>query len=214
VGHKAGPCTATFKNPQTILEQFNIQHGDLQFTVNEETDNQIAYLDLNLVNKQGRLEMEIYRKPTAMDITMNNTSCHPKEYKLAAYKHRIHRLLMLPLNESSKRKELITVINIALNNGYKKNDILNLYNRLKYQKNNQGNNTKTEQKWVTFIYTGNCIRKITKLFKDTNLKVAFKTITAVGKLLSDTRTVNAYEQNSIYKVTCQSCHKVYIRQTG
>jgi hypothetical protein len=26
--------------------------------------------------------------------------------------------------------------------------------------------------------------------------------------------VNAYEQNSIYKVTCQSCHKVYIRQTG
>jgi hypothetical protein len=28
--------------PQTILEQFNAQYRDLQFTINEETDNQIA----------------------------------------------------------------------------------------------------------------------------------------------------------------------------
>jgi hypothetical protein len=31
---------------------------------------------------------------------------------------------------------------MALNNGYKKDDILNMYNWLKYQQNNQGNNTK------------------------------------------------------------------------
>jgi hypothetical protein len=86
--------------PQTILEQFNTQHKDLQFRVNEEMDNQIAYLDLNLVNKQGQLEMEVYRKPTMTDVTIDNTSCHPKEHTLAAYKNWIHGLLMLPLNES------------------------------------------------------------------------------------------------------------------
>jgi hypothetical protein len=32
-------------------------------------------------------------------------------------------------------------------------DIMNLHNRLKYQQNNLGNNTKVEQKWVTFTYT-------------------------------------------------------------
>jgi hypothetical protein len=49
-------------SPQTILEQFNAQHTsiDLQFTINEETVNQIAYLDLNLVNKREQLEMEVY----------------------------------------------------------------------------------------------------------------------------------------------------------
>jgi hypothetical protein len=89
-----------------------------------------------------------------MDVTINNTSCLPKGHKLATYKSWIHMLLKLPLNENNKRKELNTIMNIALNNEYKKNDVLNLYNRLKYQQNNQANNTKTEQNWVTFTYTG------------------------------------------------------------
>jgi hypothetical protein len=101
--------------------------------------------------------MEVYRKPTATDVAINNTPCHPKEHKLAAYRNWIHRLLKPPHNESNKKKkkELNTIINIALSNGYKKDDILILYNRLKYQQNNQGNKTKTEQKWVTFTYMGN-----------------------------------------------------------
>ncbi|PNF21348.1 hypothetical protein B7P43_G18100 [Cryptotermes secundus] len=36
--------------PQCILEQFNGQHKNLQFTINEEVNNQITYLDLNITN--------------------------------------------------------------------------------------------------------------------------------------------------------------------
>jgi FMN-dependent NADH-azoreductase len=46
-------------NPQSLLEQFNAQHKDLQFTINEEVNNQIAYLDLNLINNQGQSESEL-----------------------------------------------------------------------------------------------------------------------------------------------------------
>jgi predicted GIY-YIG superfamily endonuclease len=42
----------------------------------------------------------------------------------------------------------------------------------------------------------------------------FKETTIVGKLLSDMRTTNEYEQSVIYKMTCQSCHNVYIGLTG
>jgi hypothetical protein len=102
--------------PQTILEQFNVQHKDLKFTI-KEMDNPITYLYLNLSNKQGQIEMEVYRKPTT-DIAINNTSRNPKEHKLAAFKNWIHRLLMLPLNENSKKIELNTIINIAITNRY------------------------------------------------------------------------------------------------
>jgi hypothetical protein len=81
---------------------------------------------------------------------------------------------------------------------------MNLHNWLKYRQNNQGNNTKTEQKWVTFTHVGNYIHKITKLFKNTNSKIA-----TIGKLLGDTCTTNTYEQSGIYKITCQNCHEVY-----
>jgi hypothetical protein len=88
--------------PETILEQFNTQHKDLKFIINEETDNQITYLDLYLTNKWGQIEMEVHRKPTITDVTINNNSCHPKGHKLVAFKNWIHRLLMLPLSENSK----------------------------------------------------------------------------------------------------------------
>jgi hypothetical protein len=50
------------------------------------------------------------------------------------------------------------------------------------------------------------------LLKDANLKVAFKTTTIAGKLLSDAHTTNIYEQSVMYKMICQSYHKV--RQTS
>jgi hypothetical protein len=157
--------------------------------------------------------MEIYRKPTT-DVMITNSSCHPQEHKLAAIKSWILRLITLPLNENSKRKELNTIINIALNNGYKENGILTLYNRLKHKQNKREINTEENKKWVTFTYTGNHIRKITKLFKGTNLKVAFKTTKTIAKLLSNNHITNTYEQSGIYNLTCQSCHKVYVGQMG
>jgi hypothetical protein len=71
--------------------------------------------------------MEVYRKPTATDITINSNSCHPKEHKLAAYKNWIHRLSTLPLNENNKKKEIITIINVPLNNGYRKEYIVHIH---------------------------------------------------------------------------------------
>jgi hypothetical protein len=86
---------------------------------------------------------------------------------------------------------------------------------LKYQQNIPNNNTEREQhKWITFTYTGNYIRKITKLFKDTNLKIAFKTTSTRNNFLTNKQKTNMYVQSGIYKINCQSCYKVYIGQTG
>jgi hypothetical protein len=143
--------------PQYILKHFSEQNKNLQFAMNEEVNNQITYFDLNLTNKHGQIEMEIYRKPTTTDITINNKSCHPKEQKLATYKNWMHRLLTLPLEEREKNKELNTIISIALNNGYRKEDITQSYNKLKHKISKLDNKAEKEQKWVTYTYTGNYI---------------------------------------------------------
>jgi hypothetical protein len=125
--------------------------------------------------------MEVYRKPTATDITLNSNSCHPKEQKFAACKNWIYRFLTL----------LNTIIIIALNNGYREEDILHMYRKLKQRQNNLENKAEKEQKWAPFTYTGNYIWKIAKLFKDTNLKVAFKTTFTLGKLLNEEQEINS-----------------------
>jgi hypothetical protein len=70
------------------------------------------------------------------------------------------------------------------------------------------------QKWVTFTYPGNYIQKITKLFKNTNLRIAFRTTNTTDRLLGDMYMVSKYDKSGIYKITHQSCQKVYIGQTG
>jgi hypothetical protein len=89
-----------------------------------------------------------------------------------------------------------------------------LYSKLKPWKNNSENRTREQQIWVSFIYTGNCIWKVTKHFQNTNINVAYKTTSTIGKLLNEKQKENPYEQNGIYKLACQSYHKVYIGQTG
>jgi hypothetical protein len=185
----------------------------LQFTINEETNNTIAYLDLELTNKKEQLELNIYRKPTTTDTTLNFKSCHPKEQKMAAYKSWLHRLDILPLSTANKNEELNTIIHIGVNNGYKKEEILRLYNKIKNRRTNR-ENTDREQKWISFTYAGHYIRKITKLFKDTNLRIAYRTSSTLDKILKETHKMNPYEQSGIYRLICQSCHKVYIGQTG
>ncbi|XP_023722175.1 uncharacterized protein LOC111872459 [Cryptotermes secundus] len=199
--------------PQYILDQFNKQNKNLQFTLNEEENNQITYLDLRLTNNHGQVRMEIYRKPTSTDTTIGNNSCHPKEQKLAAYKNWLHRLSVLPLDNAAKSQELNTIINIAKNNGYSKDLIMRMYHKCR-QPNILTPIGSSEQKWVSYTYNGCYTRKITKLFKITNVRIAFKVNHTLGKLLNTKQNINSYEQSGVYKLTCLECQQVYIGQTG
>jgi hypothetical protein len=198
---------------QHIQEQFNKQHKAMKFTITEENNRQIAVLDLNIYNKQGRIEIDIYRKPTYTDTTINN-SCHPGEHKMAAFKNWIHTIHKLPLQNANKIKELNTIANIAESNGYNRKQIIRLDNAIRINEHQKTAESKDQKKWVTFTYTGNYIRTITKLFKHTKVQIAFKTRNTIGNLLKEMRNINKLEQAGIYRLKCMDCQKVYIGQTG
>jgi hypothetical protein len=70
--------------------------------------------------------------------------------------------------------------------------------------------------WVKFTYVGTEKRAITKIFKNTKVKVTFGTNNTVGILLTTRHehNRNKYEKNWIYKLTCPTCNKKYTGQTG
>jgi hypothetical protein len=63
--------------PKIMLEMVNNHHESLKSTLTQETNNQIAYLELNISNTKNSIKVEIYQKPTAADTIVNNQSCHP-----------------------------------------------------------------------------------------------------------------------------------------
>lgn len=50
---------------------------------------------------------EIYRKPTATDIVIPFSSCHPISHKVAAFNQFLHRAFSIPLKELQFQRKLI-----------------------------------------------------------------------------------------------------------
>ena len=73
-----------------------------------------------------------------------------------------------------------------------------------------------QSRWARFIYVGSETRRITKLFRGTNVKVTYTTNNNLGKLL-DMQTPpkrNKYDRNGVYQLTRHTCRMKYIGQTG
>jgi hypothetical protein len=73
------------------------------------------------------------------------------------------------------------------------------------------------KKWTTFTYTGKETRYITKLFKETEINIAFKTNNTIKRIIKTNPHIehkNRYNSPGIYKLKCKDCPLQYIGKTG
>ena len=114
---------------------------------------------------------------TPTDTSINFSSNQPTEHKIAAYRHHINRMHSLPVMPHRKHKELATIKLLEQNNNFPQTlmEILNHQTKQKYTDKKQTNSKEQERKiWATLIYYIPLIRKITNIFKYTNVRAAFK----------------------------------------
>jgi len=109
---------ATHTDPEMIVQHTNAMHSNLQLNPTLESNNQISFLDLLIIRKSHQLEIDMYRKPTTTDTTINYLSNHPMEHKLAAYRYYIERMLNLPLDHTRQMREWQTILHIAMSNNF------------------------------------------------------------------------------------------------
>src|SRR5215475_13756238 len=71
-------------------------------------------------------------------------------------------------------------------------------------------------RWAKFTYVGKETRLITKLFKNTNIKVTFTSDNTIENRLTTKHKndQNMYDKNGVYQLTCPDCEKKYTGQTG
>ena len=75
--------------------------------------------------------------------------------------------------------------------------------------------TAKKNRWIKFTYCRKGTSMVTKLFKNTNVKVAYRTKNNLEKLLIPQKTPkrDKYEKSGVYQLECLTCHKIYIGQT-
>jgi hypothetical protein len=183
-----------------------------------EINNCINFLDLTISRESSGLDISIYRKPTATDTTINYMSNHPTEHKMTA-RFLTRRILTLPLQQEQRRKEWHHILHTARNNSFPTHQIVKLRNKIQKQRS-QPKPPETlipNLKWTTFTYSTPQIRKITNLFKHTNVKIAFKATNTIAQLTKPPNTtshLSPYDKSGIYSLKYKTCQLTYAGQTS
>ena len=90
----------------------------IQFTLEHEHNGKLAFLDTLITRKNGKLNIDVYRKPTHTDKYLDYNSHHQHKHKTSTAKTLIHRALTLPSTEEGRNNELQYVKNTLRANNY------------------------------------------------------------------------------------------------
>jgi hypothetical protein len=119
-------------------------------------------------------------------------------------------MLSYPLTQEAKETELNIIRNTLLNNQYSINVA-----KKSHKKGSAHIDTQTQKtQWATFTYSGKEVRKITKLFRDTQIKIAFRTTNTIQNILKHQPPTDKFNRSGIYQMKCLDCPLKYIGQTG
>jgi hypothetical protein len=128
-------------------------------------------------------------------------------------------MLSLPLTKERRTYEWETIQNIACNNNFPNKPITNLKKQIQRNTTHQKSDRKeniNNTKWATFTYYSPKVRKITNLFKQMGIKIAFKNNNTISQILrpKTTNSTPIYNKSGIYKLTRKTCQHVYVGQTS
>ena len=200
---------------ESILQYTNGIHNNMQLEPTTETNSRINYLYLLITRNPTKFGISIFRKPTSTDTTINFYSNNPLEHKLAAYRFHIERMFTLPLREAERQEEWESIKQIACNNNYPINLLQKLKQRIQWKLSHLTLLLKSsDTKLATF--TSPKIRKITNIFKQTNVKIAYKTNNTILQLTRPTTNtpIPPHAYSEVYALTCNTCKQVYVGQTS
>ena len=113
-----------------FLQYMNNKHQNINFTLENELDNKLNFLDINIkknFNADGfTLDFSIFRKQTFTGLGMNFHSHTSLRYKLNNIRTLLHRAYSLCNDWFSLHKELCFLLNFFKNNAYPTGTVYNI----------------------------------------------------------------------------------------
>ena len=173
------------------------------------------------------MSISVFRKPTYKDTLIPYTSNHPIQQKYAAVRFLYNRLNSYHLQDKEHQQERNIIQSILYNNSFPVQIQNPLDNHSSHPKNllqvqkpldnhsSQPQNPLNKKKWCTFTHIGKETTFITKIFRHSDIKIAYRTNNTLQKHLAyGTQQQDKFTQSGVYKLTCPDCGKAYVGQTG
>lgn len=225
-------CAIPAGEQDTILNAFNTHNQYVSFTIENETNRSVPFLDTKLIRtEQNTIILDWYIKPTSSGRYMNYVSYHDEKMKInlvLGLKHRVENIC----HPSFRKNNLIKLKNMLLDNNYppsllnkllfstSSRTISNLnHNQNQRHLTNPGvDSTETDIRFVSLPFVKDLTPNLINIFKNERhkLKFAKRTVLTVNKYFSITKdqTPVMQKSNIVYQIPCSMCEKIYIGETS
>ena len=219
-------CAVPSERVDHVLEVFNSIHPRLQFTIEIGVNDELSFLDLNLILNNEQLIFNWYHKPTFSGRYLNFYSQHPLCQKRGTIIGLIDRVLYLshPKFHSDNFK---FIMEILIKNNYPIDFIFRtIRDRIKsvIQKINIPNNVHNDQKnrndrgpsYFTVPYFDNVSNKFRDITRDIDVRISFFSLNKLNNIIKTHKDKLSHTSHSniVYKINCNDCNASYVGQTG
>lgn len=214
-------CAIPSDSVQYTLEVLNSYHPNIQFTIEQETNHSVPFLDTLVIRQDQTVKTDWYMKPTASGRYINYHSYHPKKMKFNTIINLKNRIMKVS-HPDFINANLEKLYNIAKNNSYPPR----LVNKLLYRTpiSRQDNHVSQQNEeavspkfYKSFPYHHSLAGKLSSILqKIPGLKVAFKNQKKIANIFTKTKDKTSILQRSnvVYLLPCMDCQMIYIGQTS
>ena len=198
----------------------------LQFTIELEENQRLPFLDTTTIRSNGKVIVDIYRKPTHTDKYLHYDSHHPIQHKLSVLNTLLDRAEKIPSTTKGKRRERKHVFKVLRDNGYpskflkshdNKRKLHHLVNTNANSRTTDANNRAnpadyTASNFVILPYIKGVTEKIYRALKKENVKVCYKPTNTLSQQFTKPKDKSPPEQTNgvVYKICCEDCDFVYL----
>ncbi|XP_037931560.1 uncharacterized protein LOC119666350 [Teleopsis dalmanni] len=204
---------------ESILTILNNVHFRIKFTIEEELNDKLPYLDTTVIRHDNRIKLKWYQKPTNSGRYINFDSQHHYHVVRNTALNLIRHVFNISDSIFHKENEE-TIIGILTKNNFLINIIKSLLKKAKSTESKKSENEPKIYVSMTYIPSFSESFQKSKCFNKTTHKVAFKTTNTLKNWFNRTKTpVDKLDQhNLVYKIPCEGdganvCQQVYVGTT-
>nr|VZI36756.1 unnamed protein product [Spirometra erinaceieuropaei] len=196
----------------TFKERLNVVFPDIQFTMEEEENNQLAFLDVLVCRKDcGGLKTKVFRKATNTMQVLNFNSNHPISHKLSCVRTLYRRVETHCSEPEDKIAELQYLRRVFKANGYPRNFV----DRCIRKRDERPNRTDTKV-WRALPYVKNVSEAVGRLLAPLGIGVAHRPEAAIRRPLIKAKDPLPRQETSgvVYRIWCSCGQSNYFGETG
>jgi hypothetical protein len=208
-----------------LSDYLSSKHPNIRFTMEEEKNNVLPFLDVNVYRDADRFSSSVHRKETFSGVYMNFRSFLPTTYKSGLLSTLLYRAYSISSSFNSLHEEVEKLKKIFARNGYPSKFvdrcIFMFLNKI-YEKRKTVATVAKKEFMIVLPFLGSTslrtknqlIRSFRELLPFSKLKVVFKTSRRISSCFSfKDKIPKSLMSGVIYKYTCAGCNSCYIGST-